>query len=298
MFSNLSGLDLASAHTIRLWDPYPNLGIENELRGKDCLIGAVGKFNKDGRFDVRFNILMSKEENIRMNYDPPPDFEPFPVTGSYDRIKPVSSDVLYISEDIRREGTENGYWHSFFYPFMATHGNTFSSKQAYTLRSTRKPDSYGAVALILPQGCEIREILERLHRPIENYLNDLLGDWFNQTGSHDLRNGSWKLVVLTYRSTIWASAGLHRENYKEERRPQVKLTQQNQQNDTSREWYKWEDVESFRISRSCNEVLLEDFPCTVGAQMMAIRSTERFAQRVTKTTASLASKLSLGHRTV
>ncbi|KDR69295.1 hypothetical protein GALMADRAFT_927190 [Galerina marginata CBS 339.88] len=64
---------------IPLWDPSPNLSsLSPESRRRHLSLGDVGIFTSNGRFEVLFNVFMTKRDNVQiMKYDPPDSFVAF-----------------------------------------------------------------------------------------------------------------------------------------------------------------------------------------------------------------------------
>lgn len=108
MLSNMDGLGPASKYSVRLWDPYRIFKNGREVQPLHCMVGDVGKFRSDGGFDVKFNIFLSKEENVRMKYAPPPTFEPLAVVGDYEEVK-LFKNKVYSSSCIEWDKDETRY---------------------------------------------------------------------------------------------------------------------------------------------------------------------------------------------
>ena len=66
-----------SERTIALWNPSPSLSLPQNRRKRNIQLGDVGYFNKDGGFDILFNIFLDTEENLNQQFEPPPQFTPY-----------------------------------------------------------------------------------------------------------------------------------------------------------------------------------------------------------------------------
>ena len=83
-----------STHTIALWNPSPSLSFPSNRRRRNIQLGDVGYFNKDGGFDVLFNIFLDTKGNCDLEFDLPPEFEPYVIPRGL-----VMKKKDYISED-------------------------------------------------------------------------------------------------------------------------------------------------------------------------------------------------------
>lgn len=91
-------------YAITLWHPFnSNIGRNNQMQEKHCILGDVGRFNSKGGFDVMFNIFMTMEENRKMNYFPPITFTPFQAstrTGVHLHQVPARECQYFITDDL------------------------------------------------------------------------------------------------------------------------------------------------------------------------------------------------------
>lgn len=94
-------------NAICLWSPDTNQNVAQDLQEKHCTLGDVGMFDSSSNFEVFFNIFMSREENIQMNYRPPENFSPLEARH-YGIIRPVLEDNNQIcTSDFRKIHIEN-----------------------------------------------------------------------------------------------------------------------------------------------------------------------------------------------
>lgn len=73
--------DIVSENAIRFWDPYPNQNLTQHQQEHHCALGDVGMFTPAGSFLVLFNVFLSREDNLKLQYQPPPSFEPMALNG-------------------------------------------------------------------------------------------------------------------------------------------------------------------------------------------------------------------------
>jgi len=64
---------------IALWEPLGSINsrLPRQLQQANICLGDIGHFNSSGGFETKFNILLSKEENVLLGHCPPVNFVPW-----------------------------------------------------------------------------------------------------------------------------------------------------------------------------------------------------------------------------
>ncbi|PPQ90256.1 hypothetical protein CVT25_013081 [Psilocybe cyanescens] len=250
-----SNLKLGGVYTIPLWDPYPNMNLDPKLQHKHCSLGDVGIFRNDGGFDVLFNVFLSKEENLGMQYRPPPSFAPLDFEAMNAFRKPFTTDkTCYSTANFQRCKEEE------------------ISNCAYCFKLAKIPEVTGGALLILPEsGATVTFNTHNARVLLEQYVSRHLASWYdllNASYNHRARpNESLKMIHTCYKSTIWSAVALPKNaNVADDCKAKLHRS-------VSREGiYQWEADESFRTNPGSSHPLMRtyDSEYTVAVEVFSL----------------------------
>jgi len=203
-----------SVHSIALWNPSPTQSHDRpDLRRRNIQVGDVGYFNKDGGFDILFNVFLTEQQNIDCEFDPPPGFVQF---------DPPRNVSMTASENIEEDAYRRswgGFVHDqrskgFVQPLIiCTQPCTKSrpnSDHIFHARLSPKKGPVQASLLVSPNGISKTTMPIGRLGLLKPYVNAHAEGWCKYYTSHSagrmIPKGSLKMVTTSYNSKVWALA--------------------------------------------------------------------------------------------
>ncbi|KAH9484562.1 hypothetical protein JR316_0004044 [Psilocybe cubensis] len=228
--------------------------MDQKLQESHCTLGDVGVFNSDGGFDVFFNIFMTMEENLAMDYDPPSTFVPLELTStsSLNAQRPTpQGEGFYFSNNFTLD-KETG-------------------ESVCTFESIKAPEKPGGAILVLPEGCTKQFMTRFVKDKIEAYLGIYAESWYDpENYSNKLRalpNGSLQLIRTCYRSNSWVAAVLPTRRYM----PGMSYARL-RRSATNPRCYEWDDNyrKSIIINTGSSKMDAQDLQRTIAVEVYSI----------------------------
>ncbi|KDR69293.1 hypothetical protein GALMADRAFT_282729 [Galerina marginata CBS 339.88] len=245
-----------SVTTIALWMPSQGLTRDRKPR-RNIGLGDVGYFDKDGGFEILFNIYLTPIENRTHNYDPPTNFVEY--------APPPEEESKYVS--IRK-----GDYRTVFGDFRSVDPpRNFKEETLYSFKSPASKGRLQASVLALPHGVWKAVLSVKAISSMESYFTHNAPGWYSYYSSNAHKSakvleGSLKLVVSCYQAKTWAAATFVKSPSPSLEQIYAKLLWPNRNVDV----YRWErhDIVSTRTGPSDAE--LEDNKAIRETQCVAI----------------------------
>ena len=204
---------------IALWSPSLGANLHKEFKKSNVCVGDVGFFTKQGGFLVLFNIFLSVEANIDLDFDPPPDLEPYPACFREDvsivsmirRSSYRHCDGAFLQSDLAPDSPRFDWSSSYCVHSLMSFRTYFASYrlQVPTTRKKKDVQRWGSV-LDLPYGTWKDEMHPRMMSGLQLYIKRHANDWYLYYRMHPsgstIPDGALKVVTSSYKCRTWALA--------------------------------------------------------------------------------------------
>lgn len=142
-------------------------------------------------------------------------------------------------------------------------------RSSYFFESIQKPEHPGGAILALPAGFTKRTILSGVLYDIKLHLQEHVDSWYAPTNhwnsGNNLEDGALKLIISTYKSTIWGAGVLLRENY----HPAIPIV--TMEPIPSGNMYRWNTAKTpIRITHGSTKPNTPQIPYTVAIEVLSV----------------------------
>ncbi|PPQ64807.1 hypothetical protein CVT26_002639 [Gymnopilus dilepis] len=226
---------------ISMWSPSQGCKAEPvPIPRRSVGLGDVGYFDKTGRFEILFNIYLSRETNLKHGYQPPKNFIHYSVGPCEEQWGHLnlekSSNRRLLSGDLEISRGEH----------VGGHGTL-----VITLSSPKTKDPVRGTALILPDAMVRTTILPSAQEEMQGYFDQHAREWYKFCRAHEnkkvreTKNGSLLLVTSCYKAKTWAMATFNKRRSSKKQEVRLSLYK----SDPNADIYAWE-VEGSVLART------------------------------------------------
>ncbi|KAF9543633.1 hypothetical protein CPC08DRAFT_770202 [Agrocybe pediades] len=192
-------------YAIPLWKTSPGLISKSDRQkqmNRVTMIGHVGNFNRQGGFEILFNIFKTEQENRENGFYPPANFVPYVPVDTVN----LSTFISRAKDYHRLSVGDFGYVQSLI---PAT--DLQNTKHCvYSFRTIETNEPLRGAALPLPDGYTEHRFLVPAIDAMQEYFDEYAPSWYRYYGSirrnSGLLEGSLKLVTASFTAKICGAA--------------------------------------------------------------------------------------------
>ncbi|KAF9554942.1 hypothetical protein CPC08DRAFT_726781 [Agrocybe pediades] len=181
---------------IPLWKTSPGLISKSDRpkqRNRVTMIGHVGNFNRQGGFEILFNIFKTEQENRENGFHPPANFVPY---VPLDTVYPLSTSIFCEKDSHRMRCGD------FKYVNRGPMHSDNTKHHIYSFQTIESNKPLKGAALPLPDGYTEHRFLLSAIAAMQKYFNEQAPSWYRYyatdiTRSSGMLEGCLKLVTIS-----------------------------------------------------------------------------------------------------